>query len=145
MLSPCHPPVEGDIKICYITYKGMSCPFSYSTSSGTVSLVEKWIAWVFPSLIFMFKRSHHDFTLQWGCVAVCREHDIHVSLLCKYRYCPRTEQDEFQVSWGIIYVLTVQYWSNVRTLRHPCRCSSWCRKFAIYQDFKFSVSGKRSS
>jgi hypothetical protein len=36
--------------------------FSCSTSSETLlSLLEKQIAWVFPSLIFMFQCSHHNF------------------------------------------------------------------------------------
>jgi hypothetical protein len=43
-------------------------------------------------------------SLQWGHIAVCREHNIHVSLSRKYRYCPQIEQDEFQVLQGIIFV-----------------------------------------
>jgi hypothetical protein len=44
--------------------KGVSRPFSCNTSSGTLSLLEKYIAWVFPSSIFMFHRSHHEFSVR---------------------------------------------------------------------------------
>jgi hypothetical protein len=35
-------------------------PFSWRSSPGILRLLEKQIAWVFPSLIFMFQRRHHD-------------------------------------------------------------------------------------
>jgi hypothetical protein len=48
----------------YVTLltKGMSPPFSCSMSSRTISLLEKQIAWVLPSLIFIFQSSHNHFT-----------------------------------------------------------------------------------
>lgn len=38
--------------------------------------------------------------LESGFVATCREHNVHVSLLLKYRYHPRTGQDVFQLPQG---------------------------------------------
>jgi hypothetical protein len=35
MELPSHPPIEGDTKIHYVIYKGMSHPFSCSMSSET--------------------------------------------------------------------------------------------------------------
>jgi hypothetical protein len=39
---------------------GIFRPFSWRSSPGIVRLLEKQIAWVFPSLIFMSQRWHHD-------------------------------------------------------------------------------------
>jgi hypothetical protein len=48
----------------YITLftKGMSRPFSCNMSLGTLILLQKQIVWVCLSSIFMFQRSHHEFT-----------------------------------------------------------------------------------
>jgi hypothetical protein len=45
----------------------------------------------------LYSSAHTTASLEWGCVAVCREHDVRGSLSHKYRYRPRTEQNEFQV------------------------------------------------
>jgi hypothetical protein len=70
----------------YVTLftKGMSRPFSCSASSGTISLLEKETAWVFHLWSFC-SSAHTTNSLQWGCVAVCREHNIHISLSRKYQ------------------------------------------------------------
>jgi hypothetical protein len=47
--------------------------------------------------------------------------------------------------WGIVCVQTVWYWGKYGTLRNPCCYISWHRKVAFNQDFKFSVSEKRSN
>jgi hypothetical protein len=51
--------------------------------------------------------AHTTTSLRWVRAAVCREHDIRVSLSRKYRYRPRKEQDEFHVppGWTSIYRL----------------------------------------
>jgi hypothetical protein len=76
--------------------------------------MEKWITWIFSSLIFVFQCSHHEFTTVRLCCNFCREHNNHASLLCKYRYQPQTEQDKFQVPWGhYIYIYTPRtYWGK---------------------------------
>jgi hypothetical protein len=80
--------------------------------------------------------------MKGGRVAACRVHDIHVSLLRKYRYGPQTGQDEFQVLRGHRLYTRVQ---NIGARTEPSRYIPWLRKFTLDEDFKLSVSEKRSN
>jgi hypothetical protein len=105
----------------YVTLftEGLSRPFSCSTSSGTIILLEKLIIWVFPSLIFMFQhltpRIHcSEATLQFAenttFVFLCR---VNISIIRE------KSKMNSRCHGGIIYIWSVQYWGKDGTLKHP--------------------------
>jgi hypothetical protein len=99
----------------YIIYKGIVssviCNMSWGISSPE-----------FPLHLSLCSTAHTTALLQWGRVAVYREHDFRASLSCKYRYRPRTKQNEFQVTRGN-HLCIEQHWGKEITLRHPAAIS----------------------
>jgi hypothetical protein len=93
----------------------------------------------------LFSRAHTKNSMQWVRVAVCREHEVRVSLSRKHRYHPQTEQDEFQMRRGHHLYIDCIILVKDGNLRNLFRYFSLRRKFALYQDFRFSISEKRRS
>jgi hypothetical protein len=115
--------------------KGISCPFSCSTSSGIRSLLERYDRVSFPFIDPCVPAPTPRLHLQWVRGAVCREHDVRVSMSRKY-WISSSNRTKWvpDASGDIIYVQTVQYWGKGGTLRHPCHYFSWRRIFAFYWD-----------
>jgi hypothetical protein len=126
----------------YVTIftKGMSHPFSCSMSSGALKSSGETDHLNFPFIYLyipvLIPRIHCcESSLQYA------ENTMFVFLCCVSTGIVH-EQSKMSTMChrGIIYVYTIQYWGKDGTLRNPSHYFSWRRKFAFYQDFKFSVN-----
>jgi hypothetical protein len=130
---------------CFILFTvGMICPFS--CSRDCFSRVEKYMAWEFPSLIFMFQRSCTTTPQQRSRIVIGWEHgrtrpSCSLMFLCRpYISIVLVEATQLHVPRGIDYTILGQG----RNFGVPHRYFSRRRKFAFYRDSKFSVSEERN-